>query len=209
MSKKQDRKNIVKRIKTASVLYKKCLVGKRFMCVFDGRYIEVIFKAENFRHLTGVGTKLSARRFYDYSVHGKLEESQIFFGQDHPFSLCQRKIQHINDIANMAESECFMLEEIKTSTMTYKFGTTDLHFTLCLNKELNENGLEKSECYVVQSLRDEDCFSKCDSAYTVTHIFSRQNDQKKYTNLLYLDDSSSVEELSKEIKSLLSEEINL
>ena len=30
-----------------------------------------------------------------------------------------------------------MLEEIHTDTKTYKFGTTDLNFTLCLNKEYN------------------------------------------------------------------------
>ncbi|MCD8045757.1 MAG: hypothetical protein LUE90_03745 [Clostridiales bacterium] len=30
------------------------------MYVFDNRYIEVIFKKENFRHLTGIDTNLTA-----------------------------------------------------------------------------------------------------------------------------------------------------
>ena len=55
MAKAQDRKEIVSRIGDAAKLYRDRLVGKRFMYVFDGRYIEVIYKAENFRHLTGVG----------------------------------------------------------------------------------------------------------------------------------------------------------
>ncbi len=207
MSKNQDRLAIVEKIKDAAALYKQHLVGKRFMYVFDGRYIEVIFKAQNFRHLTGVDTKLSAKRFYDYSVTGILEASQIFFSSDHPFKLCTRKIRHIQDIATMAGTECFMLEEIKTDTLTYKFGTTDLNFTLCLNRETDENGVEKSECYVVQSLRDEDCFSKSDEAYVVTHIFSRENDKKQYTDLLYMDASSSIETLPEEIQSLLWEEL--
>ena len=50
-----------------------------------------------------------------------------------------------------------MLEEIVTDTRTYKFGTTDLEFSLCMNKEHDDQGVEKGDCYIVESLRDEDC----------------------------------------------------
>ncbi|MCD7824547.1 MAG: PBECR4 domain-containing protein [Clostridiaceae bacterium] len=207
MSKKQDRIDIAEKIKTAAILYKQNLVGKRFMYVFDERYIEVIFKTENFKHLTGVDTNLSAKQFYKYAVKGQLAASQIWFGPKHPFSLCTRKVQHIGDVATMAGSECFMLEEIKTDTMSYKFGTTDLEFSLCLNKETDQNGDEKGDCYVVQSLRDENCFSKSNEAYVVTHIFSRQNDGKKYTEALFIDDSSSIESLPEKIKTKISDKL--
>ncbi|MCD8105877.1 MAG: PBECR4 domain-containing protein [Lachnospiraceae bacterium] len=203
MEMNQDRIDIVDTIKKASLLYKNNLVGKRFMYVFEDRYIEVIYKAENFRHLTGVDTKLSAQQFYKYAVSGKLEASQIWFSHAHPFKLCKRKVQHIGDIAQLASTECFLLEEIQTDTTTYKFGTTDLNFTLCLNKETDSQGVEKSECFVVHSLRDGDCFSKSGEAYEVTHIFSRQNDKKKYTDLLYMDDTSSLESLPLQIKNML------
>lgn len=52
--KQQDREKIVQEIKKAAALYKKYLVGKRFLYVFEGRYIEVIYKSANFRHLTQV-----------------------------------------------------------------------------------------------------------------------------------------------------------
>ena len=39
--------------------------------------------------------------------------------------------------------------------------------------------------YVAESLRDEDCFSKSKSAFVITHIFSKRNDAKFYTELLY------------------------
>lgn len=55
----------------------------------------------------------------------------------------------------LAGSEGFMLEEIVTTTKIYKFWTTDLNFTLCLNKELDDEGNEKGGCFVVESLRDE------------------------------------------------------
>ncbi|MCD8022272.1 MAG: PBECR4 domain-containing protein [Lachnospiraceae bacterium] len=178
------------------------------MYVFDDNYIEVIYKAENFRHLTGVDTNLSARQFYNYATKGKLEASQIWFSSKHPYELCERKMQHIIDIASLAETECFLLEEIQTDTMTYRFGTTDLNFTLCLDKDTDSDGLEKSECFVVHSLRDGDCFSKSKEAYVVSHIFSRQNDKKKYTDLLYMDDSSSLDSLPIQIRKMLEGDFN-
>ena len=209
MSKTQDRKNIVKKIEDAAGLYREKLVGKCFLYVFDGRYIEVIYKAENFRHLTGVETFLSAKRFYSYAARRILTTSQIWFSAVHPYDLCIRKVDHIGEVATMAGSESFMLEEIKTDTQSYKFGTTDLNFTLCMNRELDDRGNEKGDCYVVQSLRDEDCFKKSQDAYVVTHIFSRSNDEKKYTDLLYMDKSSDIQSLPDTILALLDEELSL
>lgn len=205
MAKAQDRKEIVSRIGDAAKLYRDRLVGKRFMYVFDGRYIEVIYKAENFRHLTGVETFLSAKRFYSYAARKILTAAQIGFNAKHPYDLCVRKVEHIGEVATMAGSESFLLEEIKTDTQSYKFGTTDLNFTLCMNKELDDQGNEKGDCFVVQSLRDEDCFSRSKEAYQVTHIFSRANDKKKYTDLLFLDKNADMNNLPQEVKELLDD----
>ncbi|MCD7823000.1 MAG: PBECR4 domain-containing protein [Oscillospiraceae bacterium] len=202
-----DRKAIVQLIKDSAITYKKHLVGRKFMYVFDGRYIEVIYKTANFRHLTGVYTNLSAKAFYSNAVKGKLTENDIGFDSHHIFDLCVRKLKHIDDVAKMATSECIMLEEIETDTMSYKFGTTDLKFTLCLNRDKNVNGEELSDGYVVQSLRDGDCFSRSKSIYAVTHIFAKGNDDKKYSELLYSDNSTPVESLSDEILSLLDDKL--
>ena len=175
MGKQQDREKIVQEIKIAADLYRKHLVGKRFLYVFEGRYIEVLYKAANFRHLTGVATNLSAKKFYSYAAK------------------------------KLAGSEGFMLEEIVTDTKVYKFGTTDLNFTLCLNKEYDDQGQQKGDCFVVESLRDEDCFSKSTTAYTVTHIFSAPNDAKKYTTLLFLDENAMIDSLPDEIKNMLDQ----
>ena len=207
MGKHEDRVNIVQEIKAAAALYKKHLVGKRFLYVFEGRYIEVIIKAANFRHLTGVATNLSAKQFYNYAIKKVLQASQIYFTPQHPFALCKRKVKHIGQVAMLAGSEGFMLEEIVTTTKTYKFGTTNLNFTLCLNKELDGEGNEKGECFVVESLRDEDCFTKSKTAYAVTHIFSRPNDKKRYTDMLYMDKNMKLDSLPEEIKLLLDDEL--
>ena len=88
MSKKQDRLTLKAKIEAAANLYKSKLVGKRFLYVFEGKYIEVIFKKENFRHLTEVDIYLSADRFFKYALQGKLSLSQFWFNEVHPYDLC-------------------------------------------------------------------------------------------------------------------------
>lgn len=204
MSKQQDRESLVQEIKEAAKLYKDNLVGKRFLYVFDGRYIEVIYKAENFRHLTGVDTHLSAKSFYSDAARGKLTERHVFFSARHPYSLCVKKVKHIKNAVKLAEAESFMLEEIVTDTQYYKFGTTEANFTLCMNPDIGHNGNLKSECYVVESLRDDDCFEKSKNVYEVTHIFSKPNDEKFYSKLHYM---ASNTELPDSVKKMLAPEL--
>lgn len=205
--KSNDRKIIVCEINRAAQLYKKHLVGKKFLYVFDGRYIEVCFKADSFRHLTGAETNLSAKRFYQYAVKNQLQSSQIYFTSRHPYSLCKKKLKHICEIAVLARTENFMLEEILTNTKSYRFGTTNLNFTLCLNKEYDKNGHEKSECYIVESLRDEDCFSKSKTAYEVSYIFSKDNSDKKYSNLLFMDRRSDLDMFPDKVASMIEDSL--
>lgn len=98
-----------------------------------------------------------------------------------------------------------MLEEIVTDTRTYKFGTTDLEFSLCMNKEHDDQGVEKGDCYIVESLRDEDCFSKSKNAYEVTHILAKDNTAATYTDVLFVDKSSNLQQLPEKILKMLDE----
>lgn len=198
MSKKQDRIDIAEKIKSAAKLYKENLVGRTFLYVFDRRYIEVIYKVENFRHLTGVESSLSAKQFYRAAIRNKLQANQIYFSERYPFQLCRRKIKHICEIATLAVSECFMLECIITDSCTYQFGTTNLKLTLCMNKEFDENGQEKGTCFVAESLRDEDGFSKAQNVFGVTHIFSKSNDEKRYSKIVFMDKDANLDVLMTE-----------
>lgn len=100
-----------------------------------------------------------------------------------------------------------MLKDITTKTEIYKYGTTDLKFSLCFNKDYDTDGVEKGSCYIAKSLRDEDCFSKSDNVFTVTHIFVKQNDEKKYSHNAYIEAGHSITELPDAIKELLSDEL--
>lgn len=93
----------------------------------------------------------------------------------------------------MSLGECFILETIMTNTHTYKFGTTDVEFTLLLIEDKDAGGNIKSEKYVVMSLRDEDCFAKSSNVFSVTHIFSKPNDSKLYDSIIYFDNKKRYE----------------
>lgn len=205
MSKKQDRIDTVKAICHAAKLYKANLVGRKFLYFFDKRYIEVIYKTNSFKHLTGVESHLSANAFYKLALKGQLTEKQIFFSSVHPFKLCKRKLKHLDAIASLATSEGFMLEEIKTVTRTYKFGTTDLNFSLCFNQQFDDAGTLLNEVFHVESLRDEDCFSKSKTAYSVDAILYKQNTEKKYDHLAFLDNSCHLADFPNELRNLCSD----
>lgn len=202
-----DKEQIASEICEAAKLYKRFLVGKRFLYAFDGRYIEVLYKAQNFRHLTGVACNMSAKDFYKNAVNDKLQGKQIYFSNRHPYSLCKRKVKHLCEISILASTENIMLEEIVAKERTFKFGSTDLEFTLCMNKEHDAEGNKIGDCYIVESLRDEDCFSKSKEAYEVTHILSRANDAPKYTDVLFIDKKETIATLPDEVKPLLERKL--
>lgn len=54
MSVREDRKNAVAMIAAAAQSYKNLLVGKRFLYVFDGRYIEVLFESNDAKKYTDI-----------------------------------------------------------------------------------------------------------------------------------------------------------
>lgn len=203
MKKLNDKKQVVAQIIAAARLYKMNLVGKHFLYVFDGRAIEVAYQANGFRHLTGVDTELDAMSFYKKAVSGTLQANQIFFSAHHPYRLCQRKLMHLNDIAGMVTSECFMLENITTETQSFQFGTTDLAFVLCMNRHKDTNGEYKSSKYIVESLRDEDGLARSENAYPVTHILSKKNDERFYHEVVYLDKNENLETLPQQITQMV------
>lgn len=204
MSRSDDRRRLAQSICEAAKIYKNKLVGKKFLYVFDGRYIEVMFKKQNFKHLTGVVTALSAMVFYDNAVRGTLSGNQISINAEHPYELCCKKIRHLLSIESVVGGESLMQEEIVAEKGLFKFGTTNLDFTLCLDKEYDNQGNILNEYHIAKSLRDGDCFSKSNEVYEITHIFSSQNNEKLYSKLLYMDKSLSLNDLPENIIHMLN-----
>ena len=62
--------NIIPEIYAAALEYKNNMVGKTFLYVFDNRFIEVIFKTDNFKHLLGIASTLTPNEFYNEAISG-------------------------------------------------------------------------------------------------------------------------------------------
>lgn len=202
-----DKQTVVSEIVKAAKAYKQNLVGRTPLYVFNNKYIEVMFRTKDFRHLTGVDTSLSAQDFYKKAYKGKLQVTQIFFTARHPYALARKKLKHLQDISSLIIGESFILKDLNTQSESYKYGTTNLKFSLCFNKECDINGAEQSNCFIAKSLRDEDCFSKSNDIFIITHIYSKSNNEKKYNQELYCEKGYSVHSLTPEIQSILSEDL--
>lgn len=196
--------DIVRSISSAASSYRQNLVGKTFLYIFDGRYIEVIYKTQNFCHLTGVETSSSARPFYTDALHGRLRSGQIWFTSRHPYNLCALKVKHIQSLCSVTNSPVVILENTVTDTKVYAFGLTELKFTLCLSRDTDINGKVKSSYYVAESLRNGDCSNRSGDHHKCTFIFSKPNDRKLYDTLCYTDGTTDVSDLSDEIRAKLS-----
>lgn len=98
-------------------------------------------------------------------------------------------------------------ERIATESRAYKFGATNLDFTLCMNREYDSNGMAKGDCYIVESLRDEDCFKKSSHVYTVTHILAKDNTERLYTDIVFMDKATDMQELPQEVSKMVDGEL--
>ena len=204
MNKTQDKINIVNTIIQAAADYKAYMVGRSFLYVFEGRYIEVIYRARDFLHLTGVDTNLSANEFYKEAIRGTLRHTQIFFSKRHPYDLCIRKMLHLAHITAVTNSSIFLLEDLVTNTFQYKFGLSELNFTVCLDADKDSNQMIVSDHYIVRSLRVEDSFDRSSGAFEVQYIFVKPNDVRLYSTISYTDHRIDITDLPEEVLAKLN-----
>ena len=179
--------DIVQKIKLAAKAYKSKLLGKTFLYVYENGSLEVSFRKAEFAHLTGAERKISAESFFKLAEKGKLTGNQIFFTPSHPFDLCKKKVMELENLPKVVESEAFVLENIGTKTAVFKFGFTELNFTLCLCEDINADGEKQSDYYLAQSFRIEDCFDRASNVYEIQAIFEKKNTEKLYNVIRYKD----------------------
>lgn len=208
--KSKNTQKLIESVKLAAKTYASAMVGKTFLYVFEGKCIEVVFRTKDFLHLTGIQTTLSPKEFYKEAVRGSLMSNQIKkFTSQHPYNLCEKKLTQLGNISKITNSPIFILEDIKTQTFTYKFGLTELNFTVCLSHDTDYNGKIQSSCFIPRSLRVEDSFGRESDAFEVNFIFSKNNDEKRYSTIAYQDGKASIDTLPEEIKVLLTESLFL
>lgn len=186
MKRKYDKSNIINRIYYIATLYQNLLVAKTFLILYEGNSSEILFKSDNFLHLCGVGTNLSAIYFYKYAISKKLSSKDIFFNTSHPYDFANTKTQHLQKAISLLSREAFVITDVSTQTKTFKLGATDLEVVFCFDSQVDNTGNVINNALVPYSLRVEDIpNSKFNNMYEVDYVLSKKTGTKTYINIEY------------------------
>lgn len=153
--------------------------------------------------MTGVDTDMGANEFYKEAVRGTLKPNQIKFSKRHPYDLCAKKMSQIKNICAVIDSDLLILSDMTTGTFVYKFGLTELNFTIGVSYDLDKNGNKKSDVFIARSLRVEDSFAKGQIASEVDFILKKRNDQKLYSEITFFDKRRSLQDIPTPAKCLI------
>lgn len=200
---------IIRKIHNAAIAYKNHFIGNTYMFVFDGKYIEVMFKKTSFLHLTGVDTKLSAENFYEHAILNRgLRPQEVMFGPNNPYDLADKKTQYLQELYKITITDVVIATDIVTMTFTYGIGITNLEFIVCLGDDTDLSGKLKSNCKVPYSFRVEEIDNnKFKDLYDVSYVFKKRTGTKKYEEITY-GNIKEIENLPQEIRNNLVINLN-
>ncbi len=203
------RKNVISAVQK----YKNELVGKKFLYIFGNEFIEVIYKTENFMHLTGIDSKkLKPQKFYDKTKDKTLKRNNMFFSSRYPLKTAMEKSNELSNIDIFSNSKISIIKDMQTSTYAYEFGFSDKKMTLGLIKNTREdikgNKIEL-DYYVPQTFRvKEDATKGKDPSeiIEIAMILSKTDVKAKY-NKIHYGDEKQIESLPDKIKKNISENL--
>jgi hypothetical protein len=188
--------------------YRDNLAGRQFLYVFDGQYIEVLYKKDRFSHLTGVITNLSGEEFFDKSAGRTLSSGQFWFDKDHYFDSAKQKCACLVNLHNITTNDIIVLKDMSTKSIVYKFAFTDLNFTVGLTENIDRRtGVKINDAYLPMTLRvnDKAIENSKDGAFA-EYIFSRDNKLDKYNTITY-GDATKIHSLTPEIREILDQKL--
>ena len=199
MATKTDKKeHIRKQIIDAACIYRDHLAGKAFLYVTGEEYFEVVFQTDRFMHLTGVNSKLRAQDFYDKAKESELTTGQIYFDAEHPYHGAKKKLPCLKLLPSLTDSLVCVVKGMKTLTLTYKIGVTNLDFTIGLTENLDFEGNKINDWFLPRTLRvkDKSIESSSDAEF-VDFIFSKDASLEKYDTMTFSDSGKAIPEAVK------------
>ena len=196
MATKAEKKKIIRQdIIAAADIYGSYLAGKSFLYVYGMEYFEVLFPISHFLHLTGVGTKLSAKDFYKNARKSKLSVNQFYFDDRHLYANAKKKLPCLKRLPELTNDMVCVLKDMKTMTIVYKLSVTNLEFTLGLVKDANIAQGRLQEYYLPMSLRVHDSsVERCNAGEVIDLIFSKDASLDKYDVVLVQDKGKKLPE---------------
>ena len=194
MATKTDKKKLIRQdILDSASIYSRDLAGKVFLYFYGEEVFEVSFPVENFLHLTGVETRLSAKDFYKNAKKGILSDNQFYFSNRHPYANAKKKLPCLKRLPELTSEMVCILKDMQTVTITYKISVTNLEFTLGLVEDQDNHGKKRSEMFLPMSLRVEDSsVEKSMGGEIVDFILVRDACDSKYKRVLVKDESKEI-----------------
>lgn len=184
--KKEKNELLRKQIIDAARVYRDCLAGRVFLYVVGETFFEIVFQVDRFKHLTGVDSKLSARDFYHKAKHAILTTDQMYFNKEHPYSNAKKKLSCLVSLPMLTNSLVCAVKDMKTVTLTYKIGVTNLNFTLGLVENRDREGKKINDWFLPRTLRVKDkAIEKSMSAEFVDFIFCKDASKEKYDTVTF------------------------
>jgi hypothetical protein len=189
-------------IHNSAVAYKTNLLNRNvmFVALKDDimQFFETKFLPSNFKHLTGIITRLNSTRFYEAAYSNKLKQSDISFARD---GTTQKKLDVLYSLMSIH----------KTAKMAGDFESS--HKVLLSDKVAGTTtavmGFIKDNNYFVPNTVIKDDVRKIarKPTLTITAIFTKSDKQEIYTDLSYIRNDTTVASLADkfpDIKSKLS-----
>lgn len=195
---KYDKKQALNIIVKAAKSYQNNLQDKTFLIIYQGsKGVEsacVGFRSNHFLHMTGIETKLSAQRFYEMCVNGKLSITEFELDKK---GKAQRKLAVLPYLPELLYNNCMIGDFINSGIFIradYFVGNTKavLSVGFRYGKKVDNP----------VTLYNEDIKKLTQPTCKVLAIFSKRYDETSYGSCTYLSKGQEIENLpiSEEIK---------
>lgn len=187
-TKGEKKEQIREQIVEASRVYRDKLAGKVFLYVVGGEWFEVVFQTNCFMHLTGVSSQLSAQDFYEKAKAARLTTEQISFDEKHSYQGAKKKLPCLLVLPELTNSLVCVVKSMRTMTLTYTIGLTNLHFTVGLTENIDSYGNKRNDWFLPRTLRVRDkAIEASRDAEFVDFIFSKDASHDTYDKLEFAE----------------------
>lgn len=195
---KYDKKQALNIIVRSAESYRKNLQDKNFLIIYQSnegmRSVCVGFRGNHFLHMTGIETKLSAQRFYEKCINGKLAISEFELDKK---GKAQRKLEVLPYLSELFYNNCMIGSFINSGIFVradYFVGNTKavLSVGFRLGKKIDNP----------VTLYNEDVKKLTQPTHKVLGIFSKRYDEAEYKNCTYLSKGQNVEGIRRNLQNI-------
>lgn len=203
-----NQKEIVKKLKESAKIYKENLQNTNLLIIYNKNkkieYIEILFLARNFMHLTGVrslessGKYKKANQFYNACLNNKLSYKNIVIKEDGTTEL---KLDIISDLVNI-DKKCKIIG-------TYDNSKKELITDILVGSVHMCVGLIKDSktYYIPNTLLKEDIRKLTLKQYPIICILKKKINEEKYQMVTCISKKIDIDKVEKNIE--LCNKINI